>query len=138
MIVNEQMLEQMFRECNREYFDHSLPMPRFVIIHRFFKYGQFSCMLDDNNMTYDEEIQISDVFDYTESNLRDIMVHEMIHYHLVFEGIDLKCSHGKRFKKMAKEFNALYGLNITPRIDPDRYQQRKDISFFKKLTYLFS
>lgn len=138
ILLNEKMLEQLFRECNREYFGHSLPMPKFVITDDLYYCGKFSCMLDSNDLTFDEEIQISDAFEYTESSLRDVMVHEMIHYHLVFEGVDLKCSHGKQFKKMAKEFNALYGLNIMPRLNPDIYKRKKELSLFKKIVYFFS
>ena len=44
--------------------------------------------------------------------LRDVIVHEMIHYHLAYTGEDWRVRHGESFKKMAEELNDEYGLNI--------------------------
>ncbi len=64
-----------------------------------------------------ETIEISDFYDYTECEFRNILIHEMIHYYLYYTGEAPRCCHGKVFKAMAKHFNREYGMNITPAID---------------------
>jgi predicted SprT family Zn-dependent metalloprotease len=71
---------------------------------------------------FNQTIEISDNYDYTESQLRDILVHEMIHYYLAYKGIDPQCNHGREFNKMADNFNRTYGMNITSTIDLTPYK----------------
>ena len=79
---------------------------------------------------FNQTIEMSDNYDYTENQLMDIFVHEMIHYYLAYMGIDTRCTHGKEFKKMANDFNIRYGMNITPTIDITPYTLKKGKSNF--------
>ena len=124
MIPNFRMLIGLFYEYNTKYFGGVLPDPQLEIIHSYRNLGYFSCSLDCDGSVYNERIQISDNYDYTENQLRDIMMHEMIHYYLIHYRIDMKCSHGRHFKNKASEFNSLYGMNIEPRIDLTDYKLR--------------
>jgi hypothetical protein len=66
------------------------------------------------------------------------MVHEMIHYYLAYMGIDVDCTHGSEFKKMANDLNKQYGMNITPTIDLTLYTIKKGKSnLMFKLSTLF-
>lgn len=101
---------------NDKYFDGILPIPNFKRRHGWRTLGYFSYCPDDPFGTT-EVIEISDFYDYTLGQFRDILVHEMIHYYLCFTGEDPECRHGKAFKRMAKYFNETYGMNITTTID---------------------
>ena len=62
--------------------------------------------------------------------MRDVMVHEMIHYYTAWNRIKDNGSHGRQFWRIAKEFNERYGLNITIKVGtplPDfgcKYKQK--------------
>jgi hypothetical protein len=51
-------------------------------------------------------------YDWTEEYLRDVLVHEMLHYKLERSKNVEKKMHGPRFLKAAAEMNEKYGLNI--------------------------
>jgi len=138
MVVSEFNLLAAFHCNNEKYFNSTLPIPKFKISHSYKTLGYFHCSIDDNGEIYNEVIEVSDCYDYTESQFRDIMIHEMIHYYLLYVGLDTECSHGKEFRKMANEFNTKYGFNITKTIDLDNYKLREGKSnFMFKLCTLF-
>lgn len=114
----------LFQEYNESYFNGELPFPQFKIRHSYRTLGYFSCEYDDEGM-FNQSIEISDNYDYTNNQLRDIIVHEMIHYYLAYKGIDPHCHHGKDFEDMADKFNKTYGMNITSRIDLTPYTIKK-------------
>ena len=125
----------LFQEYNENYFNGELPFPQFKIRHSYRTLGYFSCEYDSEGM-FNQSIEISDNYDYTNDQLRDILVHEMIHYYLAYKGIDPHCHHGKDFKNMADEFNKTYGMNITKTIDlkPYRIQEGKSRLWFELST----
>ena len=128
----------MFHVYNQEYFNGELPIPKLVITHSYKTLGYFHCDVNWLGKYHNETIEISDNYDYTESQFRDILVHEMIHYYLLYMGIDKKCHHGKEFKEMASRFNLMYGMNITPTIDLTYYKIKKGKSnFMFRLCTLF-
>jgi len=131
-IYNVAQLRCMFRQYNDDYFDGMLPMPEIEIIHSFKYFGYFYSDIY-NNTTVNPVIQISDSWDYEEYQLRNIMVHEMIHYYLAYVGRDTVGSHGNEFCRMSTELNRRYGLNITERINTDEYSRREGTSTFMYL-----
>lgn len=128
MKIDEFTLLADFTKYNEEYFGGVLPYPKFKIGHGYFTLGHFTCQLDEYNEPYDQQIEISDRYDYTESQLRDVMVHEMVHYYLVLTKEDLHANHGKAFKRKAMELNENYGLNITQRINTQNYVSKPSFS----------
>jgi len=127
-----------FQCFNHDYFDDELPFLEFRIRHSYRTLGYFSCEYDEYGNMFNQAIEMSDNYDYTEKQFRDILVHEMIHYYLAYKGIDTRCRHGKEFKKMAREFNSKYGMNISPTIDVTPYKIKKGKSnFMFKLCTLF-
>lgn len=130
MEIAKHTLLASFYLYNDDYFDGVLPCPNLKIRHSYRTLGYFSCEYDEYGNMFNQTIEMSDNYDYTESQLRDIFVHEMIHYYLAYKGIDTRCRHGKEFKKMAREFNSKYGMNITPTINVTPYQIKKGKSNF--------
>ena len=112
IIIDNFNLMAYFTKYNNEFFGGILPYPEFKIRKSYFTLGYFSCNYDDDYTMYNCVLEISNRYDYTEEQLRDIIVHEMIHYYLVFVGKDMRCNHGKEFKKMSKDFNSKYSMLI--------------------------
>lgn len=122
MLIGKSNIKALFFYYNETYFGGVLPIPEVKVTHSYNVLGQFVCYITNDNEHYDEVLSVSDTYDYTEDQLRDIIVHEMIHYYLVHVKMDLKCSHGKAFKDMADDFNIRYGMNITSTADLDQYK----------------
>ena len=129
-ITSEAQLKSLFRTFNDEYFDGVLPMPDFEIMKSFRYFGYFMSDIEDDT-TVNPVIKISDQYVYTESQLRDVFVHEMIHYYLAYMGIDVKGSHSKEFYKMVDKFNRKYKMHITETINMNEYVRREGTSWLK-------
>lgn len=137
MEISEFNILAGFQSFNHEYFNDELPIPNLVIRHTYRTLGYFHCDLDMWGNIVNPIIEMSDNYDYTESQFRDILVHEMIHYYLLLTGRDKRCHHGREFKKMSKEFNSKYGMNITSTIDltPYSIKNGKSNFMFKLCTF---
>ena len=116
MVIAEFNILASFYCFNEEYFGGILPIPHLKGRHGWRTLGYFYYQIDAP-FGMSETIEISDFYDYTEYEFRNILIHEMIHYYLYYTGEDPRCRHGKAFKAMAKRFNREYGMNITPTID---------------------
>lgn len=125
MIANFNTMSKVFKECNKLYFNSSLPMPEFGTINKLNTLAKFVYNKNKKGK-YPikwQSIKFSDCYDYTEEDFIDIMVHEMIHYYIALNGIKDNKDHGKNFMKIANELNEKYNLNIA---------QTKDASSFKR------
>jgi len=120
-------MADVFDMCNKAYFEGKLPIPQFDLLHSYLLCGYFEYTKGGwfDRTLYNPTISITNYFDFTEKQFRDILCHEMIHYYLAYFGIDRGCHHGKEFKKMANRLNRKYGLNITKRIDTSTFKRRK-------------
>lgn len=115
MIANFETMSRMFKECNKKYFNGSLPAPTFNTINKLNIIAKFVYNKNKGGK-YPikwQEIRISDCYDFSEEDFRDIMVHEMIHYYIALNNIKDNKEHGKEFMKIANELNSKYNLNIT-------------------------
>lgn len=118
MIADLNTMPHMFWRCNREFFDHKLPTPKWGIMHTYRNLGRFEYLRNEKGKKRRHiKILMSDYFDFDEETFMNIMVHEMIHYYLLLFGTNDKCDLGTDFKAMAKEMNQKYGLNITTTFD---------------------
>ena len=78
MIICETALKNLFLEYNKEYFDDVLPMPVITFSDSYRNLGYFSCYFD-NWGCYNPIIEISNVYDFTPDQMREVLVHEMLH-----------------------------------------------------------
>jgi len=143
MIVNVKMISDRIREYEK-YFEDFITLDRLYpvigvkITHHGRSFGSFRCTIDEYGEIYNYYIQISDYYDYTEENLRDIIVHEMIHFFIVYYKLaPISKPHGKVFKEMAKHMNEKYGMDIRKHPDLDKYKIREDLPWYKKVYYYF-
>lgn len=114
MEITVEILEEQFEEYNELYFGGRLPWPDEFYLFKSFKcYGRFYCAKHaPGSKMRNVRIGISKYYDWTEEHLRNIFVHEMLHYKLERSKNAEKKIHGPRFLKAAAELNENYGLNI--------------------------
>ena len=134
MRICESQIRCLFRQFNHDYFGNTLPMPYIKIRHSVNTPGYFSYMQNEMFGTT-ETLEISDFYAYTSNQLRDIVVHEMIHYYLYYIGEDVRLKHGKSFMRMARQLNQSYGLHVTPTIDLTRMKPRPNAPYLKRLLF---
>ena len=63
--------------------------------------------------TTDHELVISNLIDRDESVVEDTIIHEMIHFYILFFKIKDTSTHGKVFRTMMTEINRLHNRHIT-------------------------
>lgn len=64
---------------------------------------------------YDFTLRISSLYDISEQEWEDIVIHELIHYYIAYHNLHDSSAHGRRFRSMMAEINAKYGRNISIR-----------------------
>ena len=110
-------ITRMFNEFNSQIFDNQLkPLPIRIgntksslgSIH--FKRRK---KLFGKEELYDFSLHISVRFDLQESEIEDVIIHEMIHYYILSRQIRDTSPHGKIFKQMMNAINAKYNRHIT-------------------------
>lgn len=138
-IKNKEDVKVLFKKYNMLYFENKLRTPKFSTFIGKTALGEF--FYNDNTKLY--VISIARNVDWTEEGLRNVMVHEMIHYYLKIKYN--KTGHGSAFKKIMNEMNEKYGLNIkiiVPEIDfigkyshANKKKQMRQPSFLSSIIY---
>ena len=134
MEITIEHLINIFREYNQQYFFNELPLPKFGLLKSYYTCGYFSCKkIIGRRRLQNAKIEISCRFDWNEYDLRNVMVHEMIHYYLAYKHIDNELTHGEAFMQMSEDFNKRFSLNITKRVDCSHFLPSSNasrLSFF--------
>ena len=60
-------------------------------------------------------MRISTSFDLPEAEWEDVIIHEMIHYYILVNGLRDTSTHGQIFRRMMNDINLKYGRHITVR-----------------------
>ena len=119
--LTRNVLRETFQECNQKYFEGTLPTPEIFELWTPSKKiaGWIRGVWIPKEKKWMTAIHISKMFRWTKQNLRDTMVHEMIHmeiqdfmkpyrwWHRLF-----RKDHDQRFKARMVELNEKYGLNV--------------------------
>lgn len=123
MIANWNTMPQMFNECNKKYFNGSLPSPKYGLMNKLNVLARFEYNKNKKgkNPIKWQEIKFSDCYDFPENSFRDLMVHELIHYYIAWNGIKDNKEHGKEFMRIANELNTKYNLNVTQKVDASSF-----------------
>ena len=141
MIADYNTMPRIFWECNRLYFDQSLPTPRFGIMKKLNTLARFEYKNNKKGKAPIKRqiILFSEYYDFDEETFKNLMVHEMIHYYLAWNGVKTKLDHGKEFMAIANELNEKYGLNVTKTLDASSFtrteQAPKAKSFWQWLLW---
>lgn len=116
MIPDLTFVEEAFSRFNAEIFGGSLPAPRLVLTRaRTFRgklvYSWQRTLLGKRRCS-DFEIRISVYFDLDREVWEDVVIHEMIHYHIAYNGLRDTSPHGILFRTMMRDINARFGRHI--------------------------
>ena len=139
MIADYNTMPRMFWECNRLYFDHSLPTPKFGLMKKLNILARFEFQKNKKGKAPIKRqiILFSEYYDFDEKSFRNLMVHEMVHYYLAWNSVKTRSDHGKEFMAIANELNEIYGLNITKTLDASSFtrteQAPKAKGFWQRL-----
>lgn len=110
-------LENSFDAYNKKYWKGKLRKPTFEICRTRTLLGQFSYRLDPYRPVW--KIRISNVYDRSEKDYANTLLHEMIHLYIRQNNIkDTSKHHGQRFYDEANRINR-YGWNISRTDDID-------------------
>ena len=126
MIADFNTMPLTFSDCNIKYFNHSLPTPGFGLINKLHTLAKFEYLVNKGPnkkrkpLEY-KKILFTDCYDFDEKVFVDIMVHEMIHYYIAWNGIKDNGEHGLKFMEMANRLNEAYGLNVTRTFDSSSF-----------------
>ena len=62
---------------------------------------------------YDFKLRINKRIDLPEADIEDIIIHEMIHYHIAYRGIKDTSTHGMVFKMLMNDINKRFGRQVS-------------------------
>jgi len=113
-----QFLENKFDEFNNLCFGGKLPPVRIELtsarsflgklLYRKIR-GPFGIVCGTGNF----RMRISKSFELSQQELEDVLIHEMIHYHIALNRIRDNSTHGPSFRKCMSEINQRYGRHVT-------------------------
>lgn len=116
MTLTTDLLRVWFGQFNVDYFGGELPVPRLVLSKARTRLGTMACRRVRYGLGWkysDFTIRISVYYDCTEREYQETLLHEMIHYYIVYKRIPDTSSHGRVFRDMMLRLNREYGWNIT-------------------------
>ena len=109
-------VEKKFEEFNQLIFDGKLPkLPIELSDAKSFLglcvYKKRRTLLG-KVVCYDFKLRINTRIDLDEAEVEDIIIHEMIHYYIGYNGIVDSSAHGRVFRQLMMEINERYGRHI--------------------------
>lgn len=117
MVATLDYIESKFHEFNALIFDGVLkPLPFKLSSARTFlgqlRYRRRRKWL--GGWIYEDfQLVISACKDFDERLLEDTLIHEMIHYYILFNQLQDTTAHGKLFRQMRDDINRRFGRNVT-------------------------
>ena len=140
MEITVDILKEKFEEYNEKYFDNKLQTPRFKLLKSYSKFGLFQYRKAGVRKIGDMTLSISKYIDWEENDLRDVIVHEMVHQYIAPKLENGEDEHGAKFQKKCNELNKKYGLNVTVKIDGGNFKKTKNAPklgwFLMRLCYI--
>lgn len=128
MSVSTDILRTWFEEFNRDYFNSSLPEPKITTGKSRTQLGTMGYKWKSVmgfKKYYDYTIRISNYYDVSEIQFKNVLLHEMIHYYIVFMKINDTSSHGIIFRRIMNRINS-QGWNISVRTDTRAWKVADD------------
>ncbi|MBO4550403.1 MAG: SprT-like domain-containing protein, partial [Bacteroidaceae bacterium] len=115
-------ITERFDFFNRLCFDGKLQRPPITLNTRYSQMGATKCkvVLDKDGKPYntDFSMEISIRRDLPEEEFTDTLLHEMIHYYIIYNNLQDDSVHGTLFRQKMDEITTKYGIRITISFDP--------------------
>ena len=119
MIPDLSFLQQSYDRFNALCFEGTLPPVPFRLVSARTFLGKVAYKMKRGIFSKakytDFCIRISTSFDLPEAEWEDVIIHEMIHCHILVNGIRDTSAHGQVFREMMDKINSDYGRHITVR-----------------------
>lgn len=115
MQVTTSLMAQWFDQINRTHFGGRLPRPTFATGRSRTRVGTMEMVCRRQmplKVTRQYTIRLSNYYDMSEEEYKNVLAHEMIHLHIASSGIKDTSSHGQVFRSIMQRLNQ-QGLNIT-------------------------
>lgn len=110
-------IREHFDLYNRQMFGGTLPVLPVHLTNARTYMGQMTCRkrvgFFGKKHFSDFALRISRRFDFSETELQDTLIHEMIHYYIAYNQLQDTSAHGQTFRQMMKEINEKFGRHIT-------------------------
>ena len=113
--INTHVFNYWFRQFNAEIFGNKLPEIPIMLSKSKGKLGTITkrTKIDEKKTPQDfYQIRISIYYNRTEKEYQDTLIHEMIHYYIMWNKIKDTSPHGEVFRKMMTNINEKFGRNM--------------------------
>ena len=133
MTMTLALLAEKFNYYNREMFEGRLPVPPLKLSTARSFLGQLRYKKERRlfgRWRYsDFTLVMSTRYDLEESMFDDILIHEMIHYDILYHQQHDTSAHGRLFRSKMQEINRRYGrnLSISHRLTPEERENDREI-----------
>lgn len=140
MIITTDILAERFAKYNKLYLEDELPTPDFFLLKSYSKLGMFRFIEIRSRRTIKYvKILISCYYDWTEKQLRSVLVHEMIHYYVEYKHFhNGQPHHGELFTNKMNELNEKYHLNIEVVTNIDKLKVAKGAPILPRIGAFFT
>lgn len=138
MQIDKEWLSRWFAEFNRQYFSGSLPTPHLATGMSRTQLGTMSYkrkMKFGKTEYHDFTIRLSNYYDQSEEQFKNVLLHEMIHLYIACSGHKDSSPHGVIFCQMMQHLNQL-GWNISISTKTNSLENNKKATPNSKKTYL--
>lgn len=133
MDISTEYIKKRFDEFNRLCFDGSLPQPTFRLSNVKTYLGQMRRQQlpspwEHRHVRY--VLTINTRYQLAPREIEDVILHEMIHYYIMVNGIGDTSAHGPHFRHIMDRINRQYGRDISissraAHLTDDRPQHRR-------------
>ena len=117
MTPTVEYIREHFDLYNRQMFGGTLPVPPIHLTNARTYMGQMTCKkrvgLFGKKHFSDFALRISKRFDFSEQELQDTLIHEMIHYYIAYNQLQDTSSHGQIFRQMMNGINGKFNRHLT-------------------------
>ena len=126
-------IEQKFKEYNQLIFGNHLPDIPIRLSRATTFVGKYQHRTRRTPLgriePYDFYLRFSVLFDLTPEELDDVIIHEMIHYHIAYHRLHDTAPHGLIFCKMMNDINQTFGRNISisHKLSPEKVSAVKQL-----------
>lgn len=129
-------LTNKFNEYNNLMFSGKLPLIPILLSDVSSFVGKCECKIkrtsNGNKVHEDFRIKINSRVDYHESVIEDTLIHEMIHYFILYNNLIDTSAHGAIFKSIMNSINTNYGRHISVSHKPTTSENLQRINTAKK------